>query len=95
MVNIFISYRPDDSAGITKLLHDRLATWSPIGKVFLNVHDILATANWQVIRWEQLRVSDVVLAVIGPKWLPTLRQRSESGVNDCVRSQKLCVRTSA
>lgn len=85
MPNIFISYRRDDSSATAELLHDRLATWFPRDKVFLDVQDIPPGEDWQKLLSVRLADYDVVLVVVGPAWLSILKERVANGGNDVVR----------
>lgn len=66
---IFISYRTDDSWAAAKLIHQRLVPWFGADHVFLDVERIEAGDTWRDVLRRQLDQADVVLVVIGQKWL--------------------------
>jgi hypothetical protein len=69
MSGIFLSYRRDDSAGFAGRLADRLEAEFGVGSVFRDVDDIRPGEDFQVAIDSQLRNVDVVLVIIGPRWL--------------------------
>lgn len=69
MSGIFLSYRRDDSAGFTGRLADRLEARFGAGSVFMDVDDIRPGEDYQHAIDSQLRSVDVVLVIIGPRWL--------------------------
>jgi ATP-dependent Clp protease ATP-binding subunit ClpB len=73
---IFISYRRDDSAGHAGRVHDRLEAEFGRDLLFMDVDSIPLGADFVKILREAVSRCDVLLAVIGPKWLDV---RGESG----------------
>ncbi|HZP86098.1 MAG TPA: toll/interleukin-1 receptor domain-containing protein [Burkholderiales bacterium] len=69
MPKIFISYRRDDSAGFTGRLSDRLAAHYGAGNVFRDIEDIRAGEDFVHALNRALAECDVVVAVIGPRWI--------------------------
>jgi hypothetical protein len=86
MTSIFISYRRDDAGGHAGRLSDRLVTRLGADRVFIDVSDIHPGENFEQAIQRTLAKCDHVLAVIGPRWLPSLTERQSSG-EDFVRSE--------
>lgn len=75
MGTVFISYRRDDSGSFAHLLAGRLMTRLGKRNVFLDV-DSIAGGELFPQRLEQaLRASDLVLVLIGPRWLTIRDER--------------------
>jgi serine/threonine protein kinase/tetratricopeptide (TPR) repeat protein len=66
---IFLSYRRDDSVAITGRLYDRLSNAFGDAYVFKDMEDIPVGSDFKQIIEESIQSSDVVLAIIGRKWL--------------------------
>lgn len=66
---IFISYRRADSTSITGRIHDRLAMAFGEENIFKDVMDIPAGADYKDVIEHQILAADVVLVMIGDKWL--------------------------
>ncbi|HEU0140971.1 MAG TPA: toll/interleukin-1 receptor domain-containing protein [Bryobacteraceae bacterium] len=79
MANIFISYRREDSAGYAGRLCDRLNAALGSDRVFMDVEDIQPGQDFAAAIGEKIAGCDIVLAVIGPQWLPSLRKRLGQG----------------
>lgn len=69
MPRVFISYRREDSAGQAGRLNDRLCAAFGAPQVFMDVDDIPPGENFVTILRRNVEAADVVLALIGPKWL--------------------------
>src|SRR5262249_59179346 len=69
MVRIFISYRRDDTAGHAGRLFDRLAQRFGQNCVYRDLDSIDAGADFLETIRAQVRESDVLLALIGPRWI--------------------------
>ena len=76
MPKVFISYRRADSITITGRIHDRLASAYGEEHIFKDVDDIPIGVDFRRILEYEVRQADVLLVIIGPKWLKT---RDESG----------------
>jgi len=88
MPRIFISYRRADSQTITGRMYDRLVSEFGQHNVFKDVHDIHLGDDWREVLSQQVIESDVVLAVIGAKWLTITDaegKRRLDNVDDYVR----------
>src|SRR5215831_683400 len=68
-MRIFISYRREDSAGSAGRLHDTLVKQFGPDHVFRDVADIYAGDDFRQAIEREIGQSDVVLVVIGPRWL--------------------------
>ena len=66
---VFISYRRDDSAGHAGRLCDALSARLGPERVFMDVEGIAAGADFPSALAMELERADVVLALIGPRWL--------------------------
>jgi hypothetical protein len=74
---VFISYRRDDSADATGRIYDRLVRKYGPDKVFRDVNDIPAGADFHALISQAVGRCQVLLAVIGKDWL---RVAGPSGV---------------
>jgi TIR domain len=75
-IRIFISYRRDDSAGHTGRIHDRLEREFGRDVLFMDVDAIPLGTNFVKVIGEEVAKCDVLLAIIGPRWLDA---RAEDG----------------
>src|SRR6516165_9115287 len=73
---VFISYRRDDSAGHAGRVHDRLEREFGRDLLFMDVDAVPLGVNFVKVLSEEVAKCDVLLAVIGPKWL---NARDEDG----------------
>lgn len=69
MVNIFISYRRDDSAGYAGRLADSLEALVGSGNIFRDVEDINPGDDFVKAIEQNLRRAKVLLIIIGRNWL--------------------------
>jgi hypothetical protein len=72
---IFLSYRREDSAPYAGRVCDRLESAFGADHVFMDVDDIAPGADFVTAIEARVAACDVLVAVIGPKWLDTLRTR--------------------
>jgi hypothetical protein len=75
-LRVFISYRRKDTGGYVGWLGTTLTPLLPKGRVFRDV-DSIGPGEWKRTIDEQLRLSDVVLCVIGDRWLSAAAEGSE------------------
>jgi hypothetical protein len=90
--SIFISYRRDDSAGHAGRLYDRLAARFGAERVFQDVDAIEAGADFVETIRARIAASDVVLVLIGPRWLTATEGEGHwrlADENDAVRFEIL------
>ena len=67
-LQIFISYRRDDSAGYARALYDELARQWGADRIFIDVDDISAGQSFAEVIREAVIDSKVLLVLIGPRW---------------------------
>ncbi len=84
---IFISYRRDDRPAHATLLLDRLAPVYGQSKVFMDVANLLPGEQFAERLEKELAGCDVLLAIIGPRWLELLEARALTGERDYVREE--------
>jgi hypothetical protein len=75
--NIFISYRREDAAPWAGRICDRLEAAFGADHVFMDVEDIAPGADFVEAIEARVASCDILLAIIGPKWLATLRARAQ------------------
>jgi len=75
-LRIFISYRRKDTGGYVGWLGSTLVPVLPKGRVFRDV-DSIGPGEWKRTIDENLRLSDVVLCVIGDRWLSATPEGSD------------------
>ncbi len=68
-VQIFISYRRDDSSGYARAIYDELARQFGADRVFIDVDDIAAGQAFAEVIAHAVGRSEVLLVLIGPRWL--------------------------
>jgi uncharacterized protein YecT (DUF1311 family) len=73
MAKIAISYRRSDSQDITGRIFDRLTQQYGRSTVFRDIDNIQPGIDFRVQIAEALRTTDVLLVVVGPKWLGRVR----------------------
>jgi TIR domain len=83
MPTIAISYRRSDSSAIAGRIYDRLAAHYGENNVFMDIDNIPLGIDFRTHIHETLQRTDVLIAVIGMKWLVsnadgTLRMREET-----------------
>ncbi len=66
---IFLSYRREDSRAITGRISDRLTNHFGKRSIFRDVDSIPIGADYRVNIQDTIAKSDIVIAVIGPKWI--------------------------
>jgi TIR domain len=76
MSRIFITYRREDTSSQAGRLYDWLGDHYGSDAVFKDVDSIDPGRPWRRAIDDAVNSSDVVIAVIGPRWLPELKERS-------------------
>ena len=76
-ITVFLSYRRADTAEAAGWLYRELVQRLGEERVFLDREDIEHGANWRETVGAQLQAADVVLALIGPRWLHELHVRPD------------------
>ncbi|MEO6638017.1 MAG: toll/interleukin-1 receptor domain-containing protein [Ginsengibacter sp.] len=87
-INIFISYRKDDSKWNTQILYDRLTQFFPARSLFKDFNTIKAGANYRDSIASTLEKCNVLLVVMGKAWLDitdTNKRRRLDNPEDLVR----------
>src|SRR5687768_13692274 len=88
--HIFLSYRREDAAGHAGRLYDRLTQHFGEAQVFLDVNAIPGATDFTEEIFEALARANVVLVVIGPRWLASAREGDRPRIydpNDLVRAE--------
>jgi hypothetical protein len=87
MAKIAISYRRSDSQDITGRIFDRLARHYGKETVFRDIDSVQPGIDFRDQIFEALTTSDILLVIVGPKWLgrrtATSIARSEQGPAAC------------
>src|SRR4051794_20886164 len=78
MAAIFISYRREDTGGHAGRLCDRLSARFGTDRVFMDIQDIHPGQNFATSIDDTIATCGAVVAVIGPRWVETVQQRSQS-----------------
>ena len=79
---IFISYRREDSAPHAGRLNDRLCLTFGADRVFMDIDDIPLGQDFAAALRENVRLADVVLVIIGPKWLAAAGEDGRRRLDD-------------
>ena len=82
MPNLFINYRHDDSFPYVRLLYDRLREWLGDGHCFMDVDQITLGDDWKQVLDLRVTRCDVLLAVIGPRWLTAADSEGRRRLDD-------------
>ena len=69
IINIFISYRRNDSAEQAGRVFDRLVTSFRRDRVFKDVDSVPAGADFRKVIEEAVQRAEIVVLIIGPTWL--------------------------
>ena len=72
---VFISYRRDDDPGRASQLNEALSARFGADRVFFDVAGIRSGENYVEVINGRIEQSDVVIVVIGPRWLSIMEQR--------------------
>ncbi len=84
---IFINYRRGDVRSDAARIRDRLAAVFGARNVFMDVENLVAGQRFDMALHKELAQCDVLLAMIGPRWLDLLKERQGSGEGDLVREE--------
>jgi Phage tail sheath protein subtilisin-like domain/TIR domain len=79
---IVISYRREDSEGSAGRLYDRLVRRYDLKLIFMDFYSIEAAADWKKTIRETVSNSDVLVAVIGPRWLSVTDEAGRRRLDD-------------
>jgi hypothetical protein len=83
--SVFVSYRREDSAPYAGRICDRLEAAFGAEHVFMDVDDIAPGADFAETIEKRIGACQTLIAVIGPRWLETLRVRG--GDQDFVENE--------
>ena len=84
---IFVSYRRDDAAGDARGVRDGLVARFGKSNVFMDVDNLLAGQRFDKELAKALTACDVLVAIIGPRWLELLKARIVSEERDYIREE--------
>lgn len=84
-MRVFISYRRDDSQTIVGRIYDYLEDEFGEGNIFRDVDSILAGDDFPTVVNGAIEASDVVLVIIGRKWLSTKNRKRLHDPDDFLR----------
>jgi len=84
---IFVSYRRDDAPGDARGIYERLGRSFGDGKVFMDVDQLLAGQRFDRELDKALAECDVLIAVIGSRWMDLLSECTQHGKRDYVRDE--------
>ncbi len=84
---VFINYRREDSASGAARLRDRLVSSLGAGQIFMDVDNLSAGQRFDKELERALANTEVFLAVIGPRWLGLLKNRTSAADRDFVREE--------
>jgi TIR domain len=84
---IFISYRRDDDASAAARVSDGLASKFGKANLFIDVDNLLAGQRFDEELTKALAACDMLIAVIGQRWMDLLKAKISSGERDYVREE--------
>jgi formylglycine-generating enzyme required for sulfatase activity len=84
---IFISYRRDDDASAAARVSDGLALRFGKANLFIDVDNLFAGQRFDEELAKALSACDVLIAVIGQRWMDLLKAKITSGERDYVREE--------
>jgi hypothetical protein len=79
---LFISYRREDSRDTVGRMHDHLRQSFDEARLFLDVERQTAGEDYRIVIGRALERADLVLAVIGPRWLTVADQEGRRRLDD-------------
>ena len=82
MKKIFVSYRRAESEDFCGRLVDRLAGYFGRERISMDVDNLISGEGYREQIAEIIDESDIVLAIIGPQWLPMENYRGERRIDD-------------
>jgi hypothetical protein len=84
---IFVSYRRDDTPGDARGVRDRLSQKFGKANVFMDVDNLLAGQRFDRELDKALSQCDVLIALIGSRWMELLSAHAHDGKRDFVRDE--------
>jgi len=82
MANVFLSYRRDDSADVAGRIYDRLVEHFGESSVYRDVDAVPLGINFSEHIGKAVADCDVLLAVIGPKWMTVTSEDGKRRLDD-------------
>lgn len=82
MTRVFINYRRQDAGAPSDALYERLAVRLGPSSVFRDLQSINPGAEFPEVIAEAVRSSDVVLALVGDRWLSVLDEHGQRRIDD-------------
>ena len=92
MTTVFISYRRNDASANAGRLCDWLKRQFGADKVFLDTEKIAPGDTFPVVLEQRLAASDVLLAIIGPRWA---RKRNGVGLSSALSCRPAALKLSS
>lgn len=87
MAKVFINYRKDDSESVVHRIHERLCQVLDADEVFLDDFAIQGGDDWQATIDRHLAEADVLLAIIGKRWMSPENQARLADTGDVLRRE--------
>lgn len=87
MIKIFISYRHVDSKDRTHRIADKLSNIYGDDAVFIDIYDIAGGEDFAKVISKNLKASDVMLVIIGDKWVSEFKRRATKDDKDYVQTE--------
>ncbi len=84
---IFINYRRDDGAATARSVHERLTREFGENSVFMDVDSLFAGQRFDAELDAALDHCDVLIALIGPRWVDILTERAKESKADYVQQE--------
>jgi hypothetical protein len=84
---VFISYRREDSQDVSARIHRELSLTLGAKALFMDVDNLMAGQRFDKVLEKAMTECDVLLAVIGPRWLALQEERAGSAERDFVREE--------
>ena len=84
---IFINYRRDEVPGDARGVRDALTGKLGRDSVFMDIDNLLAGQRFDQELAKALDACDVLIAIIGPRWMELLAARTAAGERDYVREE--------
>src|SRR5262245_13505504 len=84
---IFVNYRRDDVPDGAARVRDGLAAKFGQSNVFMAIDNLLAGQRFASELAKALDACDVLVAVVGPRWMELLKAKTGTGERDYVREE--------
>ncbi len=78
----FLSYRRSDTQQTAQALCSQLSVRFGPGKIFLDDAAVLPGANWPERIRQSLSLANVLLVIIGPRWLTAADEHGKRRIDD-------------